>query len=139
LSNEPTGSESAGYRAGLDLVTNGKILNPLASKSRQSIPQPVSHNLTISQTLFSSTQHIKKNRFSVGDNLQTEKFSNVLYDLNLNLLVTSFIFCKKGKAVPLKAWNGQEGSRKLRLPDFVTAAQDGGKVVSFTHRPHLPP
>jgi len=45
----------------------------------------------------------------------------------------------KGKAVPLQAWNGPEGSRKLRLPDFMTTAQDGGKVVSFTHRPPLPP
>ena len=39
----------------------------------------------------------------------------------------------KGKAVPLQAWNGSEGSRKLRFPDFMTTAQDGGKVVSLTH------
>jgi len=26
----------------------------------------------------------------------------------------------KGKAIPLQAWNGPEGSRKLRLPDFKT-------------------
>jgi hypothetical protein len=26
---------------------------------------------------------------------------------------------------------------KLRFPDFMTMAQDGGKVVSFTHRPSL--
>ena len=45
----------------------------------------------------------------------------------------------KGKAVPLQAWTGPEGSRKLRFPDFVTTAQDGGKVVSLTHRPLLPP
>ena len=45
----------------------------------------------------------------------------------------------KGKAVPLQAWIGPEGSRKLRFPDFMTTAQDGGKVVSLTHRPHLPP
>ena len=32
----------------------------------------------------------------------------------------------KGKAVPLQAWTGPEGSRKLRFPDFVTTAQDGG-------------
>jgi len=37
----------------------------------------------------------------------------------------------KGKAVPLQAWAGPEGSRRLRLPDF--------KVVSPTHRPPLPP
>ena len=44
-----------------------------------------------------------------------------------------------GKAVPLQAWSGPEGSRKLRFPDFTTTAQDGGKVVSLTHRPPLPP
>ena len=45
----------------------------------------------------------------------------------------------KGKAVPLKAWSGPEGSRKLRFPDFMTTAQDGGKVVSLTHWLPLPP
>jgi hypothetical protein len=44
----------------------------------------------------------------------------------------------KGKAVPLQAWSGPEGSRKLGFPDFMTTAQDGGKVVSLTHRPPLP-
>jgi hypothetical protein len=33
----------------------------------------------------------------------------------------------------------QEGSRKLRFPQFLTTAHDGGKVVSLTHRAHLPP
>jgi len=48
--------------------------------------------------------------------------------------------CKgKGKAVPLQASIGPEGSRELRFPDFMTTAQDGGKVVSLTHRPPLPP
>jgi len=28
----------------------------------------------------------------------------------------------KGKAVPLQAWSGPEGSRKLRFPDFMTMA-----------------
>ena len=43
----------------------------------------------------------------------------------------------EGKAVPLQAWTGPEGSRKLRFPDFMTT-QDGGNV-SLTHRPPLPP
>ena len=30
----------------------------------------------------------------------------------------------KGKAVPLQAWSGPEGSTKLRFPDFMTTAQD---------------
>ena len=51
------------------------------------------------------------------------------------------LYCsiKKGKAVLLQAWSGPEGSRKLRFPYFMTTAQDGGKVVSLTHRPPLPP
>ena len=43
----------------------------------------------------------------------------------------------KVRAVPLQARRGPEGSRKLRFPDFMTTAQDGGKVVSLTHRPPL--
>jgi len=45
----------------------------------------------------------------------------------------------KGKADPLQVWSGPEGSRKLRFPDFMTTARDGGKVVSLTHRPPLSP
>jgi hypothetical protein len=43
------------------------------------------------------------------------------------------------KAVPLQAWSGPEDSRKLRFPDFMTMARDGGKVVILTHRLPLPP
>jgi hypothetical protein len=52
---------------------------------------------------------------------------------------TKILMSKKGKAVPLQAWSGPEGSRKLRFPDFMKMAQDDGKVVSLTHRPPLPP
>jgi len=56
------------------------------------------------------------------------------------LIVLSPLFVQlKGKAVPLQAWSGPEGSRKLGFPDFMTTAQDGGKVVSLTHQPPLPP
>ena len=37
----------------------------------------------------------------------------------------------KSKAVPLQAWTGPEGSRKLRLPDFVTTAQNGGRLSAL--------
>ena len=40
----------------------------------------------------------------------------------------------KGKAVPLQARRGggvPEGSRKLRFPDFVTTAQDGGRFLAL--------
>jgi len=45
----------------------------------------------------------------------------------------------KGKAVPLQAWSGPEGSRILGFPDFMKTAQDVGKVVSLRHRPPYPP
>jgi hypothetical protein len=45
----------------------------------------------------------------------------------------------KGKAVPLQAWSGPKGSRKLRFPEYTTTAQDGGKVVSLMRRQPLPP
>jgi hypothetical protein len=57
-----------------------------------------------------------------------------------NLIVTLLsLYTGKGKAVPLQAVGGPEGSGKLRCPDFMATAQDGGKVVSLTHRPHLLP
>ena len=54
----------------------------------------------------------------------------------INALV---IYKDKVKAVPLQAWSVPEGSRKLRFPDFMTTAQDGGNVVILTHQPPLPP
>jgi len=37
----------------------------------------------------------------------------------------------KGKGVPLQAWTGPEGSMNLRLPDFVTTAQGGGRLSAL--------
>ena len=52
--------------------------------------------------------------------------------------VDTILMGKNGRAIPLNAWSSPEGSRKLRFPDFMTTAQDGGKVVSLTQRPPLP-
>jgi len=41
------------------------------------------------------------------------------------------LWCKKGKSVPLQARRSPEGSRKLRFPDFVTMAQDGGRLSAL--------
>ena len=46
---------------------------------------------------------------------------------------------KKCKSVPLQNCIGPEISRKLRFPDFMSMAQDGGKFLSLTQRPLLPP
>jgi len=43
------------------------------------------------------------------------------------------------KISPIVGPRCQEGSRKIRFPYYVTMAQDGGKVVSLTHRPLFTP
>jgi len=62
----------------------------------------------------------------------------LLHFVSVNWLFSWSYIDVKGKVVPLHARRGPEGSRKLRFPDFVTTAQDGGKVVSLTRRPPLP-
>jgi len=66
--------------------------------------------------------------------LKTGDLKNILL-----FLTCGYLGLGKGKAVPLQTWTGPDDSRKLRSPDFVTTAQDGGKVVSLTHRLLLPP
>ena len=48
-----------------------------------------------------------------------------------NMVVVSLSVTNCHKAVPLQVWIGPEGSRKLRLPDFVTTAQDGGRLSAL--------
>jgi len=50
----------------------------------------------------------------------------VFFYINVDIFVKD-----KGKAVPLQTWSGPEGSRKFRLPDFVTTAQNGGRFSSL--------
>jgi len=64
-------------------------------------------------------------------------FSIINFCTYKNVFISSHVKTK-GKAVPLQAYSGPEGSRKLRFPDFMTTGQDCGKVVSLTHQPPLP-
>ena len=67
----------------------------------------------------------------------TTKTQNTKHNMFIHCVV--YLATGKGKAVPLQAWSGPEGSRKLRFPDLMTTALEGGKVVNLTHRPYLPP
>jgi len=49
------------------------------------------------------------------------------------------IYVKKVKQSRYRPGVAQRVRRKLRFLDSMTTAQDGGKVVSLTHRPPLPP
>jgi hypothetical protein len=64
---------------------------------------------------------------------------NIYYIIIYYVVYNKYNIHKKGKADPLQAWSGPEGSRKIRFPDFMTKAQDGGKFVRLRHRPPLPP
>jgi len=59
---------------------------------------------------------------------------HIQYNLVILLVNTvwanEYVF-KYGRAVPLQAWSGPEGSRKLRFPDFVTTGQDGGRLSAL--------
>ena len=91
----------------------------------------LSKNQQLSNLLFADDQVVIAD---TEDNVQkaAHKLNQIISEYGLTISVK-----KIGKAVPLQAWRGPEGSRKLRFPDFMTA-QDGGKV-SLTHRPPLPP
>ena len=47
------------------------------------------------------------------------------------LLLFTSLHSKKGKSLPLQAWTAPEGSRKLRFLDFMTTAQDGGRLSAL--------
>jgi len=67
-------------------------------------------------------------------NTKQAKRTRHVGSLKNNYILYSEIFrsmAVKGKAVPLQAWTGPEGSRKLRFPDFVTTAQDEGRLSTL--------
>ena len=60
-----------------------------------------------------------------------------VFDVLLTVHLSISLVIKK-EISPVTGPRYADGSRKLRFPDYVTMAQDGGKVVSLTHRPPLP-
>ena len=54
-----------------------------------------------------------------GENLVT-LFYDKINGIGLKLWLWIKHKASKGKATPLQAWTGPEGSRRLRLPDFKT-------------------
>jgi len=78
-------------------------------------------------------------RFPIGQNSRIARLSTRQHGVPTLMHGASppfHVFMGKA-AVPLQAWSGPERPRKLRFPDFMTTTQNGGKVVSLTHRPPL--
>ena len=88
---------------------------------------------------YDSPEH----KISVQDIFSCDKYSmNYAQDAcrNASRSLCKTSFSKgRGKAIPLQAWTGPEGSRRMRLLDFKTVEHKGSKVVSPTHWLPLPP
>ena len=69
------------------------------------------------------------------DNVNKCKILNCIPTAKFDYVINTV----KGKAIPLQAWTGPEGSSRLRPQISRQSAHEGGKVVSPTHRPTLPP
>jgi hypothetical protein len=99
-------------------------------------------NSIVSDIARSTFIHCSSHNYDISSKWNVTQRYNTLWLTHVQNLQSSWVLLrmvKKGKAVPLQAWSGPEGSSKLRFPDFLTTAQDGGKVVSLKHRPNLPP
>ena len=59
------------------------------------------------------------------------KYWNYINHTLKYLQLYSLLDLGKGKAVPLQARRSPEGSRKLRFPDLMTMAQDGGRFSAL--------
>ena len=98
---------------------------------------PHSNNCHVVTTLLYPTVH-----YSTG--MLISPLSDLLPDV-LCLMVRIFrlmlvlLYIQGKVSSPVTGLEWPRGFQKLRFPDFMTTAQDGGKVVSLTHRPPLPP
>jgi hypothetical protein len=119
------------------MLLPGSKYYPLVSKPRKPIPCMLM--LICESNMF--TGNVCVVEYSSGCRCERESnWSNEsVFHLALTLihLLRTWNEFKKAKAVLLQAWSGPVRSRKLRFLDFMTTAQDGGKFVSPTHRPHF--
>ena len=102
---------------------------------------PICHSAVLANVISRFLDNIKQ-KFTPSSVVTSQIITKVsiLYQvLKFEITRKQWRFIVKCKAVPLQAWTSPEGSRKLRFPDFVKTAQDGGKVVSLTHRPLFTP
>jgi len=68
----------------------------------------------------------------------TVLYCPVLHCSILPLCINPFVVKVKVKQSRYRPGVAQRVPGSLRFPDFMTTAQDGGKVVSLMHRPPLP-
>ena len=101
---------------------------------------PNVHGIAMGFLLCFSTSYLCGTALSVMTVLKTKQRNRLQLSDCLRFSTTSIQPRKqkqklasltKVKSVPLQARRGPEGSRKLRFPDFLTTAQDGGRLSAL--------
>jgi len=68
--------------------------------------------------MFSLSQQLLSETFLILRRIERDIIKNIeWYSCKVPVILVKKT---KGKAIPLQAWTGPEGSRMLRLPDFKT-------------------
>jgi hypothetical protein len=86
-------------------------------------------------TMASMSGEFKAEQFAINSISQLDCRSKSKEDFNISKRNRNI----NGKAIPLLTLIGPAGSRRLRLQMSRKSTHEGGKVVSPTHRPPLPP
>jgi len=129
---------------------SNKHLNPMHTKLRGFVQYTIfaaawrwfNENQATNKAAILTTKNKSSNKYSVWRSVplkKSAKSGSAQLRLKFPLVFHLTVAKGKGKSVPLEIPRCPEGSRKSRLPDYMTTAQDGGKVVSLTHRPLFTP
>jgi hypothetical protein len=88
------------------------------------------------QIWFTTCCHYPEAPVDWGCHISTKSKTTREKRLSDKIMILSVFTCI-GKAFPLQAWTGPEGSRRLRLPYLKTIGHECGRVVNPTRRPPL--
>jgi len=76
---------------------------------------------------FSTGMLINPEADQEGNKLQRKNILMFIYPIYYH----NWRNISKGKAIPLQTSRGPQGSRRLRSPDFLTSAHEGGKFSAL--------
>ena len=127
--NSPQWAKASSFTRFIDHTRRTTVRTPLDEGSaRRRDLYLIAHNTQNRQTSMPPVEF--EPIVSVGERPQTYALDRAAAGTDISLGLKA-----EGKAVPLQARRGSQGSRKLRFPDFVTTAQDGGSFsANFTPR-----
>ena len=100
-------------------------MNFIMNKIKQMIPTRSDIQLSESTELLISHNYVNRSDMQIiFCQVRTGILKTILGTFSFILLKERNVKCSKGKAIPLQAWTGPEGSRRLRFPDFKISVRD---------------